>query len=374
MKGTLRAGAVSMKPVVAAGAALLAFVVLAVAFDAQWCVGMARRAVYGPPPAPVSMSLTVTPDGAVTVNGERVQGGMATKTQVTDAAQTVSGVISLTNLDQPLLGKTPVGVCSVTGGGVEVGFGDITESGWAGANPQPDPPAGTAAVFVRRIDTDPDDPLYGSCHDFVYIPTGGPYTVSAAYSIRTTGARVHRERTSSPGTGRDNSPVYARETSATDTWHDLDPPLSWVASFGSLSSSGTQYDFGGTWFPRSITQLGGIALSWGMNTANSGLTFATITVDWSAVALDFSGMSKTFATGYKLVGSGSGVSMTTTSTAYGDPNEMSVTVGRPYLKDFSPFAVVDLAGDLLPDLLIDGGFVADPRYPWTADCPVVPPA
>jgi hypothetical protein len=30
---------------------------------------------------------------------------------------------------------------------------------------------------------------------------------------------------------------------------------------------------------------------------------------------------------------------------------------------------VDRDGNLLPDLLIAGGFVADPRYPWTADCP-----
>ena len=371
MKRTRTAGRVSMKPVAVAGAALLAFVFVAVAFDPQWVLGVAKRAVYGPPPEPVSASVTVTPDGAVSIDGKEWREPVATKTQVTDAGQTVSGVITLTNLDQPLLGKTPVRVCSVTGGGVEVGFEDITETGWAGADPQPDPPDGAEATFVRYIYTDPDDQLYGACHDFVYLSAGGPYELSAAYSIRTTGSRVHRERTSSPGTGRDNSPVYARETSVTDTWHDLDPPLSWVASFGSLASSGTQYDVGGTWFPRSITQLAGISLGWGMNTANSGLTFATITVDWSAVALNFSGMSKTFATGYKLVGSGSGVSMTTTSTAYGDPNEMAVTVGRPYLKDFSKFAVVDRAGDLLPDLLIDGGFVADKRYPWTADCPAL---
>jgi hypothetical protein len=105
-----------------------------------------------------------------------------------------------------------------------------------------------------------------------------------------------------------------------------------------------------------------------MMSANDDLTFVTTSVNWSGVAVDFGGMSKTYGD-FKLVGSGNTVSMTTIGDAsgYDDGNLRQVAHSRPLIRDFTHFYPDRLRdGNLMP-LLGVRTFNADPRYPWTLD-------
>jgi hypothetical protein len=369
MKGTTRAGAVSIKPLVAALAAVAAFAILAVAFDPQGCAGLAKRAVYGPPPEPVSVALEICADGSVSINGERVRDGMATKTQVTDWAQTVSGVLAVRNQTYPG-NRAPTYIWQIAAGGFYLRIVDVTENGWSGPNPQPSPPDGTAFTFAAVL-KDAALEMY-EAHEFYYVPADGPYDVALPYSITVTGQRLTRTESTAAGENRDASPVYAREVAETDAWENI-RPMAWDLTFGNLSSAGTQTGSDPMWEP-DISPVTGISLNITQANGVAGVSYADVTMAWSACALDFSGMGRT-ASPLRAVGAGPMISVGavanfTMPTAQWVGHDMGVV--RPYLKDFSAFAVVDRDGNLLPDLLINGGFKADKRFPWTSACPLVP--
>ena len=103
----------------------------------------------------------------------------------------------------------------------------------------------------------------------------------------------------------------------------------------------------------------------------TGYTYADCAINWSSFPLNFDGRQYN-GSALRLTGSGNKI-IVDVHTAFAGDEAHGVILSRPYLKDFSPFAVVDRDGELVDDLKIVGGFKADPRYPWTASCPKVTP-
>lgn len=68
----------------------------------------------------------------------------------------------------------------------------------------------------------------------------GVSSISVNYSMAFGCKRLYRTRTSSPSTGRDASPVYAKETTVSDAWQDVDHPWTYNVSLGTISWTGTQ--------------------------------------------------------------------------------------------------------------------------------------
>jgi len=127
------------------------------------------------------------------------------------------------------------------------------------------------------------------------------------------------------------------------------------------------------WEP-DIAPVTGISITIAQANGATGVSYADVTVVWSACDLDFSGMGKTVSP-LRATGSGPMISIGAVSDFTMPTSQVvghQVGIFRPYLKDFSNFAVMHRDGELLSNLLINGGFKADPRFPWTANCPVVP--
>jgi hypothetical protein len=94
---------------------------------------------------------------------------------------------------------------------------------------------------------------------------------------------------------------------------------------------------------------------------------------WDGVDLQFDGMAKEVKD-VRFSGEGSTIVVDATRDFVMPPAQQQshdIFIYRPYIKDFSDFAVVDRDGNLVGDILINGGFVADKRYSWTADCPTI---
>lgn len=363
-----------MKPVVVAGAALLAFVVLAMAFDPQWCIGLAREKVYGPPPEPVSVALEIGADGSVSIDGERVRDGMATKTQVTDGAQTISGVLAIRNQDQPGVdAQAPTKEVLLTG---QLQVQDITMEDWSTfgsdgtpLDPYPSPPGNNVFVFMYTLFGATEGAGFQRQYVYFNADTPTPWDIELPFRITWGARRLTRTETTSYGEGRDGKPVYAREVSEADAWIEIDHPWSFDMEFGSLSASGTQWFAEEAWQP-SLSALSAFQMNVNQYTGTTGCAYVELSLDWSLCELDFSGMGKTVSN-LRFSGSGDTISMDLTSGFLGSQLH-EIRIGSPILKDFSAFAVVDRDGNLLPDLLINGGFKADKRFAWTAACPLVP--
>lgn len=345
--------------VLGAGVAV-ALALLVFAFDPQWCIGVTKRAVYGPPPEPVSVSLTVTPDGSVSIDGERVRDGMATKTQVTDGTQRLTGALSVYNQSQPgVYSDAPTKQVSLLAGGVVLRLTDITLTGWSGPAPYPSAPAGTQFTFAAEILS--TGPMGFESHEFYYLASGSGGNLSVPFSVGITGYRVNRALSTSPGTGRENSPVYAKEVSITDTL--AVEPIAWEITFGNLSESGDEEGDTG------VTAITFLQVDWEQFTGVTGYKYCGVSLDWSEVELDFTGMGYS-SSPLRFTGDGHEIGLDLLAGFAGSATHQ-VQIWRPFLADFSPFAVVDRDGELLGDLLVNGGFKADKRFAWTMGLPKV---
>jgi len=313
-------------------------------------------------PQPVSLSVIIKPDGSCTTNDKEWAPPVAVKTQVYDSAQTVSGGLAVRN--QTWLGiRAPTNMWEIAAGGFYLRIVDVTENGWSGPDPQPAPPAGTAFTFAAVV-KDAALEMY-EAHEFYYLPVGGPYDIELPYSITVTGQRLTRTESTTYGAGRDGKPVYAKEVTETDAWENI-RPMSWDLTFGNLSSSGTQTGSDPMWEP-DIAPVTGISITIAQANGATGVSYADVTVVWSACDLDFSGMGKTVSP-LRATGSGPMISIGAVSDFTMPTSQVvghQVGIFRPYLPDFSEFAVVDRGGELIDTLRIEGGFKVDKRHAWT---------
>jgi len=341
-----------------------------------------------------TVTVGVTCDGSATVNGEPwvpamnnlpLNGGPLndgpptanygkTKTQVTSAASFVSGIIGVYNQEQyPILISAPTQSISLSTGGINCCIEDISTSGWSGPDPQPAPPGNCELTFAVYIEVGGiAAPGYIIKHEFVYFcaDTAKPWDIERKYSIATTGTeRLWREEETSYSAGRHGKPVYSAEVAESDEWLNTDTqPWSWAVTFGDLSSSGTQtwYSGPGAWGP-GLGPITGLQALFTHHKGTSGYKYGGITIDWAGVPVDLSGR-KYVDGAMDFVGAGNAVNAVANNGFAGTISH-GIGMVRPYLPDFTDFAVRDRNATILEDLLIDGGFVADPRYPWTANCP-----
>ena len=306
-------------------------------------------------PQPVSLSVSIKPDGSCTTNDKEWDPPVAVKTQVTDGAGHVSGTISVSNQDAGFIGEAPTEFVGLIAGPLQLRIDDITLPGWGGPSPAPSPPAGTTATFAVFLcfsgQVDAVD------HEFVYFSGSGPWTIERDFDITVTGQRLNRTLATSPGTGRESSPVYAKECAITDAWEDL-PEADEAAevTFGSLSHTMTGPD-------PYLAALNSITWNWKQRRGNAGVVYARVSLEWDEVPVNFDGMGYTSGN-FRLTGDGNSVYLDVPSTGSVGV-EHGVGIYRPYLPDFSEFAVVDRGGELIDTLRIEGGFKVDKRHAWT---------
>jgi hypothetical protein len=281
----------------------------------------------------------------------------------------VSGVIRALNQDVINGAGTPTHNVSITAGGITVGLwldGDSARFG----NPY-DPPEGMTYGVLQYIEMY-DDGMPVDYSEWVYYAKP-PASMEFGFSISVSASRIDRTRTHSPGEGRDASPVYAAETAVGDAWVER-RPAQYNVSMGSVSASGEQtYREGyGGWQPHA-DHISVVGITFQQYEGLADTQYAEVELQWAGVDVDFSGRYKVSADGQvRLDGAGNTLKMGLVQNQFNPSGvSMQVAYGEPYIKDFSDFAVVDRDGNLVGDILINGGFVADKRYSWTADCPTI---
>jgi len=305
----------------------------------------------------VQATVAVTADGSVTINGERVQGPVAVKTEVLDDIATISGTLGVYNQDQyPILMSAPTKQTYVYCGGCYVVIEDISTSGWLGDGDQPDPldPEDSASLtFAYYI----KDDIATKAHSFLYLPNDGSWDIELDYSIMISGQRLWRTRTHSPGQGRDASPVFAKETAVADEWK-AKSPLTWDVSFGDLVWSTDPYP--------TITVIPIKNAMWHViqHKGKTGYTYADVSVNWSSVEVSFDGMGKTVSP-LRFTGSGNTITMDLV-TDFGGDAEHTITIARPHIFNFANFNPVNRSDELLDELKVSS-FTATNHYPETLD-------
>jgi hypothetical protein len=188
--------------------------------------------------------------------------------------------------------------------------------------------------------------------------------------------RLRRSRTSSPGSGRDASPVYAQETSAVDGWEDVDHPWSYDVTIGSISWKGTQAwtelvpdEWG--WWPY-LSAPGGVQAMFVQKDGLSGNTYAETTLQIDGADLNFTGGTKTYEE-FTLTGDGPKITLAADSNgSLASQATWSVVSLFPLIVNWSGLSCKKLgSGDAL-DVQVSGGLKADPRYPVTMGWPTTP--
>ena len=306
---------------------------------------------------------------------------MATKTQVTDGGSAVTGQLALRNQDSfnPNPVSAPTRSLAFGGGSIIVAIEDISTGGWFGPAPAPPAVPGDGLQFAIYIS---DTALLPGivAHEFVTFdpavdPT--PWEIERAFSIAISGRRIWRTESHSPGAGRENSPVYAKEVTYTDEWV-ADPPIFVTVTFGSLSYSATQTWDGAQWIPAAMSPISGITVGfnqhkgkdWDKHMEVSGLA-------WDGGTVNFSRYEYESNAGHQPPGGTSGNYLDGLlggidhySKDLGNWSR-SVSHGQPYIVDFSDFFVGDREGQLLGDLRVSGGFTASNHTPsslsWSTD-------
>lgn len=113
---------------------------------------------------------------------------------------------------------------------------------------------------------------------------------------------------------------------------------------------------------------------WGWDRSGSAantLYAAIKDIEWDGVRVDFSGRRwDEVGEPFYLIGDEDAVELYCNQDGKHDTSH-GVGHPRPYIKDFSDFLLWRRGAELLGTPLVQGGFVADPRYPWTANCPTV---
>jgi len=317
---------------------------------------------------PLSIGVTIKPDGSCTTNGKEWVLPVPVKTQVTDAAQTVSGTIGVYNQNQGYFISCPTMYITLTISGVTFAIEDITTRAglypWNSlTNPSVSPPEGTQAIFcVRMYYQLPWGPL-DLGHKFYYFNADNmPWNIVETFTATVEGHRLWRTQNHSPGPGRTSSPVFAAEVTEADQWV-ADPPAVWDMTYAEWNYSGTQTYINppGWWVGPSafISVLLGVSQHKGI----TGYTYADCAINWSSFPLNFDGRQYN-GSALRLTGSGNKI-IVDVHTAFAGDEAHGIIIGQPYLPDFSDFAVVDRGGDLLGTLRIEGGFKVDKRYAWT---------
>jgi len=202
----------------------------------------------------------------------------------------------------------------------------------------------------------------------------GVSTVSVDYSITVNDSILTRERTSSPATGRDGSPVYAHETSAADAWVAADPPWTYAVTLGTISWSGTQeWDAVNEWWEPNLSDVGGgIGFVFCQNGGVADTDYESVAVAIGGTNLNFAGRVKTYGS-FKLLGSDGAVTCHCDSdgSVSGVP-QWHVGYQLPLMIDFTGFHVRDRQGNDVNNVRIAGPFQASPRVPSSMTCSTTP--
>lgn len=321
-------------------------------------------------PQPVSLSVIIKPDGSCTTNGKEWAPPVAVKTQVYDSAQTVSGVLAVRNQDQPgVYSEAPTKEVHVGAAGISLVLMDITGADWSTLGPDatpldpyPSPPMNNRMVFMYSLfGSEEGDPIQ---RQYIYFndDTPTPWDIELAFSVTVGAQRLNRTETTTKGTGREGTPVYAKEVTETDAWEEVGNPWDFSVTFGNLSAEGTQWYAEESWQP-AFTLLDVIAFYTNQFTGTTGRTYAELELSWSATEVNFDGRGYTSGP-LRFTGSGNKISLDLVSGFVGTAVHQ-IYVGQPYLPDFSEFAVVDRGGELIDTLRIEGGFKVDKRHAWT---------
>lgn len=204
----------------------------------------------------------------------------------------------------------------------------------------------------------------------------GTNSLTLNYSMQFGCQRLYRERTSSPSTGRDASPVYAKETKVEDSWVDVDHPWTYNVSLGSITWTGTQAwtelvpdEWG--WWPF-LAAPGGVQMFFCQHEGTASTTYADISALVNGEGLDFTGGSKTYE---EFTLSGDGDTVTLECDSNGDIASQStwmVTNLWPLMINFAGVSAKDRGLAAASGLRVSGGFKADPRYPETLDWSTTP--
>jgi len=203
----------------------------------------------------------------------------------------------------------------------------------------------------------------------------GVSTLTLNYSMQFGCQRLYRNRTSTPSTGRDASPVYAKETTVADEWVDVAHPWTYNVSLGSITWSGTQAwtefkpdEWG--WWPY-LSAPGGVQMFFSQHEGTASTTYADISAKVNGVGLDFTGGSKTYEE-FTLSGDGDTVTLACDSNgSIANRSTWVVTNLWPLMVDFSGVSAKDRDGNAV-NVRLSGGFKADPRYPETLDWSTTP--
>lgn len=294
---------------------------------------------------------------------------MATKTQVVDGVGHITGTLAVrSQCDYPILISAPTRHLLIGAGSIQLNIEDISTAGWSGPDPQPNPPEGTELTFAVSIYSWRGVGLDIVAHEFVYMTGLDDDDIVRAFDISISGNRIWRTESTSPGPGRESSPVFAREVSESDLWVP-ENPISIAVTFGSLSYSETQTWNGASWDPPYFSTISALIWACTMHKGASWIEYAEATgLTWDGGTLNFSGMSKTYGEappglGGKVTGGSGSLELTYNSTGTVTSTWLH---GLPLMPDFSFFSIRNRQGVLLPDLGILGPpFKADLRYPWT---------
>jgi hypothetical protein len=211
--------------------------------------------------------------------------------------------------------------------------------------------------------------------EWIYVigdPAGqtvwGPW--SDDFTIDIGDGKVWRNETIGYGLGRSGHPVYAKEVGESDTKSST-VPKSWTATFGSLSSSGTQIWVPPNWQPIMFT-ANAVTFSIYQTAARQGLVkYADVTnLMWDGAPIDFSRYEQPAAgwppvSGTYLNGIGGGVELWSnvpTLTA-GNAVHHNFYHGQPKISDYSSFHVRDRHGIDQDLLRVDGPLQASNHVP-----------
>ncbi len=301
---------------------------------------------------------------------------MATETAVRDGVGSITGDLKMLAQNQGDNISLPTSRVQVEAGDIQLLIEDITTTGWSGPNPQPE--VGhtyTVAVFIASghlTHAGVED------HEFIYFdlpgnmggfpPTAIPWNVVRDFNFSISGRQLLRTETTTPGTGRDASPVYAAEVDEVDVWTGL-IPVGYTVSFGDLSWSGTNPNPGMA-PPIAISSVGFQVIQ---HKGLIGVQYADLVLDWAGVDCDFSRYVKDLGD-WHFEGVSDGIEVWMDKNNAGLNDSHTATVYRPYIYDFGEYYLPDMDGnDTAGDgLRVDGPFQASNHYSASLDWSTTP--
>lgn len=310
----------------------------------------------------------------------------AVKTATTSAGSAITGTLTLYHAEETFGVAPPVYSIAMAGGYLACGLAaawwdnDSSQYVYAPLGPGDNiyPLIGegydeTKRVYVAWImktiwqGTSPEDKymvtsIADSALTRLYVGTDPtPFTVSVNYSLALTGMELWRERTHTPATGRDGSPVYAHETAATDTWVFTEPGTATVTCGGASYSPTQVYDPTLEVYNPLLDKLTSAGIDWYLHGGNSGSTYGAATLNWSGHTVDFTGRKKVL-TNWTLTGSAETVTLACTNTHTADLTHQIIH-DSPRMVDFSQVFVRNRQGTAVDTVRLSGPFQASPRVP-----------